>query len=60
LPSSFKRFVSVVAGGLGLLALAVFTVLTNTAAFVITLAVLASIFGLSRLVLAGTRDGPRR
>jgi len=52
--------VSVVAGGLGLLALAVFTVLTNTAAFVITLAVLASIFGLSRLVLAGTRDGPRR
>jgi hypothetical protein len=38
-----KRCLSVVAGGLGLLALAVLTVLTNTVTLVITLAIIATV-----------------
>jgi VIT1/CCC1 family predicted Fe2+/Mn2+ transporter len=60
-----KVFVSVTAGVVLLLVLAMFMDLTGTAALVITLAVLAAvILGLFRLVLVGTEDihkmGPRR
>jgi len=44
--------------GLVILALAFFTVLANAVTLVITLVVLAGVvFGLSRLVVAGTNDG---
>jgi VIT1/CCC1 family predicted Fe2+/Mn2+ transporter len=55
--NSLKRGAAFAAGGLCLLALAVFMVLTSTATIVITLAILAAvILGLFRLVLAGSED----
>jgi hypothetical protein len=51
----------VIAGGLVLLAVAGFIVLTNTAALVITLAVVGMvIFELCRLGFSSGRDGPGR
>lgn len=56
-----KRYASVIAGGLVLLAVAGFIVLTNTAALVITLAVVGMvIFELCRLGFSSGRDGPGR
>jgi len=53
-----KRSLLVSAGGLCLLALALLVVLTSTAGLVVTLAILtAVVFGLFRLVLAGTESG---
>ncbi len=58
---TLKGYIAVVAGGLGLVVLAGFLVLTNTVALVITLAILAAvIFASSRLVWAGTEEGRKR
>ncbi len=59
--NTLKRFISVIAVGLGLLALAVFMVLTNTVTLLITLAVLAAVIvGSSRLILAGSEETHRK
>jgi hypothetical protein len=56
----FKRYLWVAGAGVGILLLALLTVLANAVTLVITLVILAGvIFALSKLVVTGAQEGRR-